>query len=178
VSIPESHVRVGFFGKLPSRGDFVRVGLSRSFACAWDRWLQTVMPPAREALGPEWDDAWSNMRAWRFSFAAGLCGASAVSGVWLSSKDRVGRNFPLLIVAECVMANDGFLDAAERIGESTIKSAWTPESLAIELCAVPSPLPSRAPSRAAICWWRPGDVHAFYGDAWPDPVVFLRMLKA
>ena len=34
---------VGFYGKMPSRGDFVRRGLPDSFVDPWDAWLQDMM---------------------------------------------------------------------------------------------------------------------------------------
>src|ERR1700753_3291837 len=43
-------IRIGFFGKLPSRGDFVRMYLSRAIVTAWDQWLQSVMPEAQAHL--------------------------------------------------------------------------------------------------------------------------------
>jgi type VI secretion system protein ImpM len=170
--------KIGFFGKLPSRGDFVRIGLSRAFASAWDHWLQTVMPPAREALGPGWHDAWSKMPAWRFSFAAGCCGAMPASGVWLPSTDQVGRSFPLLIAAECAVANDAFLDAAERLGREAISASLAPADLLQSLDAAPSPLPTAAQPAAAIHWWRTtaSSMDDHCSDTWPDAEMFLKAL--
>jgi type VI secretion system protein ImpM len=176
----EDRIRVGFFGKLPSRGDFVRIGLSRAFAGAWDQWLQAVMPEARQVLGPDWGDVWSRMPVWRFSFAAGFCGATPVSGVWLASADCVGRRFPLLIAAECATANDAFLDAAEQIGLDGIMAALTPDCLARNLTGAPQPLPAMVPVCAAMRWWRSteGAVHDHRTETWPDTDAFLGMLTA
>jgi type VI secretion system protein ImpM len=180
VSVADDRTKVGFFGKLPSRGDFVRIGLSRAFADAWDQWLHAVIPPTRQALGQSWDDAWSRMPTWRFSFAAGLCGATPVSGVWLPSADCVGRRFPLLIAAECAMANDAFLDMAEQFGTECIKAAQAPDWLAQHLHSAPPPLPAGAPASAPLCWWRTveGTVQDYCCEVWPDEGAFLRMLTA
>ena len=89
-------IRVGFFGKLPSRGDFVRSGLSRATVDSWDQWLQTVVPRAVDTLS----DRWWDMRSWRFAFGSGICGPWPMTGLFLPSADRVGRLFPLLIAVE------------------------------------------------------------------------------
>jgi type VI secretion system protein ImpM len=171
-------VRVGFFGKLPSRGDFVRVGLSRACAGAWDQWLRAVMPAARRVLGQGWGEAWSSAPVWRFSFAAGQCGATPVSGLWLPSLDRVGRPFPLLIAAECAAAHDGFLDAAERIGRGAIRDSLAPDSLEQKLRAAPQPPSATCVVGATMHWWRPpkDGVHSYCSETWPDADVFLGML--
>jgi type VI secretion system protein ImpM len=167
-------VRIGFFGKLPSRGDFVRVGLSRALASAWDGWLQGVIPKS-----PEREAVLRKAPAWRFGFGAGLCGPRAACGVLLPSADRVGRIFPLLIAAESAMATDAFLDAAEQIGSEAIRQAMPPELLARQLMDAPPPSPALAAMRAAR-WWRrigAGSVCELIGEALPDAATFLRMLS-
>lgn len=168
-------VRIGFFGKLPSRGDFVRIGLSRALATAWDGWLQEVIP----ASGDAFDAALRSAPVWRFAFGAGICGPRAACGLFLPSADRVGRIFPLLIAAESAMATDAFLDAAERIGLAAIREAMPPEMLALHLSNAPRPLPA-SDAAGVTRWWRSAataGVCEFLGDALPDAATFLRMLK-
>jgi len=105
---PNASAQIGFFGKIPSRGDFVRAGLPRSFISPWDEWLQAMLPASREALGETWQDAWMEAPIWRFLIQPGICGPDAVLGVFMPSVDRAGRYFPLTLA--CV-ANR--LDAAE-----------------------------------------------------------------
>src|SRR4051794_39585251 len=107
---------VGFFGKIPSRGDFVHAGLSSGFVRAWDGWLQRVMAEARRTLGETWPDLWHVAPVWRFALPPGQCGGQPVLGLWMPSVDRVGRAFPLTLAAEPGGRGDAFLDAAERIG--------------------------------------------------------------
>ncbi len=44
-------IPVGFFGKLPARGDFVRQGLPRSFTDTWDAWVAGALAGSRDRLG-------------------------------------------------------------------------------------------------------------------------------
>jgi type VI secretion system protein ImpM len=92
--------QVGFYGKLPSHGDFLRRRVSDGFVSAWDRWLQECMAATRSALGDQWLEIYLTSPCWRFVCAAKACGPQAVAGVMAPSVDRVGRYFPMTIVAE------------------------------------------------------------------------------
>lgn len=48
------HASAGLFGKLPSRGDFVREGLSRDFTDAWDAWWQRGLAATQLRPREEW----------------------------------------------------------------------------------------------------------------------------
>ncbi|MEM0937139.1 MAG: type VI secretion system-associated protein TagF [Pseudomonadota bacterium] len=87
----------GVFGKIPSLGDFLRVGLPAAFVTVWDTWLQAEMSAARAALGEHWTDAYMSAPIWRFSLPRGAAGERPVSGVLLPSVDRVGRQYPLTL---------------------------------------------------------------------------------
>ena len=89
----------GFFGKLPSQGDFVSRRLPWDFTEAWDAWLQAGLAQARERLGAQWLPAYLNAPVWRFALAPGLAGPSAWAGLWFPSVDRVGRHFPMTVAA-------------------------------------------------------------------------------
>src|SRR5688572_18349977 len=88
---------VGFFGKLPCRGDFLRRRVPEEFVAAWDEWLQLCLTQSREQLGDAWRDAYLAGPIWRFVLAEGVCGTGAYAGVLMPSVDRVGRCFPLTI---------------------------------------------------------------------------------
>jgi type VI secretion system protein ImpM len=169
-------IRIGFFGKLPSRGDFVRFGLSRALIAAWDNWLQEVMFASHEVFGSVLSDA----PIWRFEFGAGVCGPRRACGLLLPSADSVGRMFPLMIAAEAAMATDAFLDAVERIGVEAIRHTMPPETVAQNLNGAPRPSPARDGSRATRWWRREGtsDACELIGDALPDAATFLRMLSS
>src|ERR1700682_2800916 len=93
-------LEVGVYGKLPSHGDFLRRRVSDAFVGRWDPWLQECMAASRSALGERWLDVYLTSPAWRFSCAPGTCGPAPVVGLMVPSVDRVGRYFPLTLVAE------------------------------------------------------------------------------
>jgi type VI secretion system protein ImpM len=87
----------GFFGKIPSHGDFVTRELSRAFIDVWDLWLQAGIADSKARLGERWLDVYLTSPIWRFGLVPGICGASAWAGILMPSVDRVGRYFPLTI---------------------------------------------------------------------------------
>jgi type VI secretion system protein ImpM len=117
-------VEIGLFGKLPSHGDFLRRRASDAFVEAWDSWLRDCLAESRAALGERWLDVYLTSPAWRFVCAPGACGPAPVIGLMVPSVDRVGRFFPLTLVAElpddvCLVAvaadSSRFFDSAERL---------------------------------------------------------------
>ena len=91
---------VGFFGKLPSHGDFLERRVARTFREVWDAWLQRSLNESREALGARWLDCYLTSPLWRFFLSGGVAGAASYLGLLLPSVDRVGRYFPLTVAAE------------------------------------------------------------------------------
>jgi type VI secretion system protein ImpM len=91
---------VGFYGKLPSHGDFVSRSIATTFIDRWDSWLQAGIAQSQRDLGAGWLDLFLTSPLWRFALESGVIGASAFAGVLLPSVDRVGRYFPLTLVAE------------------------------------------------------------------------------
>jgi type VI secretion system protein ImpM len=87
----------GFYGKLPSEGDFVTRRLPWEFTSAWDDWLQQGMQASREALGAGWLERYLSAPIWRFHLAPGVCGPLGWRGLFFASVDRVGRYFPLTL---------------------------------------------------------------------------------
>ena len=87
----------GFYGKLPSEGDFVTRRLPWEFTAVWDEWLQQGMQASREALGARWLALYLSAPIWRFQVAPGVCGPIGWRGLFFASVDRVGRYFPLTL---------------------------------------------------------------------------------
>lgn len=127
--MPRPPLDVGYFGKLPSHGDFLRRRVSDAFVGTWDGWLQAGLAASRSALADRWLDVYLTSPAWRFACAAGACGSQPVVGVMVPSVDRVGRYFPLAIVAElpdgedlvaAAVEADRFFESAERLAIETL----------------------------------------------------------
>jgi type VI secretion system protein ImpM len=90
---------IGFFGKLPARGDFVRANLPEDFVAPLDGWCRESLAASRQTLGDGWEEAWMSAPIWRFLLPQGVCGPYAVFGVWLPSVDKVGRHYPFMLCA-------------------------------------------------------------------------------
>jgi len=195
----------GFFGKLPARGDFVRVGLPRGFTDPWDAWLRRVIPASRDILGEAWTAAWLEAPVWRFALPPGLCGPDAAMGLWMPSVDRAGRYFPLTLarigahIGGSGMVDPHFLSVAEAAGCAAIAEDWAPEALAAHLAAgqeadgttpagdeadgtAPAGDEAGATAPAGAMWWTAGcprrTAWTFTRPDLPDGLTFAWMLDA
>jgi type VI secretion system protein ImpM len=107
----------GFFGKLPTHGDFVHRELPEVFVNRWDAWLQDVISASRERLGQRWLDAYLTSPIWRFVLDRDVVDGMAWAGILMPSVDRVGRYFPFT-VATRIDATGGLAQIA------TVADAW------------------------------------------------------
>lgn len=89
----------GFFGKIPSLGDFVTRDLPREFLDSWDEWLQRSVAESKAALGDAWLNTYLTSPIWRFILLPGVCGKCGWAGIMTPSVDKVGRYFPLTFVS-------------------------------------------------------------------------------
>ena len=187
---------IGFYGKLPARGDFVNVGLPRSFVDPWHAWIERMLAGSRAALGEEWRSAWLEAAVWRFAFPAGLCGPDSAVGLWLPSVDRVGRYFPLTFAliapsaafGELIRGSGGFLQIAENAGRSALEDDLAPDAVAAHLGRVmDAPLvdPEHDPLLPAAddsVWWTEGaprvPARTLRLRELPDDAMFTAMLDA
>jgi type VI secretion system ImpM family protein len=124
-------MEVGLYGKLPSHGDFLRRRTSDAFVDAWDHWLQECIAASRAALTERWLEVYLTSPVWRFACAGGVCGPDGVVGVMVPSVDRVGRYFPLTLVAtlpkdvgvmNVVAHGTTFFESAERLLVATLEA--------------------------------------------------------
>ncbi|MCZ4305430.1 type VI secretion system-associated protein TagF [Zoogloeaceae bacterium G21618-S1] len=84
------------FGKLPSRGDFVKGPNQHSLTRMLDQWLSSAMELLSE--DPRWKDAYDTAPAVDFAFV-GARSRLSIIGHLRPSQDASGRRFPFLTVA-------------------------------------------------------------------------------
>lgn len=127
----------GFYGKMPATGDFVTRRLTGDFVRVWDRWLAQHLVPL---IG---SDSWPSGTALRFLAGPATFGASA--GIVLQSADRVGRRFPLSIVARLTEAPlklayaDAWFEGVEEAAFAAQRGELAPDELDAALAALPVP---------------------------------------
>lgn len=100
----------GAFGKMPTIGDFFNVNPPAGFIPIWDNWLQNGILSTSQALADRWDENYMNAPIWRFALSSGLAGQQKVLGVLMPSVDRVGRRFPLTLMAPLETEGTAVLD--------------------------------------------------------------------
>lgn len=88
---------LGYYGKVPTHGDFVTRGLPRSFIEPWDLWLQEAILTSRQQLGENWLNHYLTSPLYHFALSPGICGNSGWMGVLMPSVDRIGRYYPMTI---------------------------------------------------------------------------------
>lgn len=89
-----------WFGKLPALGDFAYRRGNERFNAAFDAWLQRAIPASRAQLQGAWTQAYLSAPLWNFALFPGVAGDECYAGVLMSSVDRVGRYFPLIVYTQ------------------------------------------------------------------------------
>jgi type VI secretion system protein ImpM len=157
---------IGWYGKIPQRGDFIVRRLPASFREPWDRWLQSAMAGSRERLGEHWRDAYLSMPAWRFALEPGVLSSQGWAGVMIPSADSVGRYFPLTVAAALppapldpvarLLAAAAWLDALEAIALSALDPGTEAEAIDTAILQQPFHAEAAAPPRPQAHWVAPG----------------------
>jgi type VI secretion system protein ImpM len=86
-------VALVFFGKLPSRGDFVRSTQQAPLTQTLDKWLTQALELM--AQDPHWKPAYDQAVPLHFAFL-GASNKAALAGHLLASTDASGRRFPFI----------------------------------------------------------------------------------
>ena len=154
MSETDSIIDLGFYGKLPTYGDFIQKRLPTDFINPWHKWLQSGMVAVREKDPDGWMTFYLNCPAWSFVLSAGICGEQAVAGVTIPSVDRVGRYFNFTMasilppkISPAVFAGTyaDWLDSLEDLALSVLEQEMDQDAIenlinnsAAELCMIPT----------------------------------------
>lgn len=188
---------VGWYGKLPTRGDFVGRGLPRPWLRVWDDWLQQGLAAAGQHLGSaRLRERLLAMPPWQCLVLPSGAGQPVWSGVVTPATDRVGRVFPLLLAeaydpaaldraglkqlqARALYAADwldrvGALSSPKEFEAGAAQlgaTAWrcAPAAAAGEDAGTVADLRAAWPTSASF-WWRPEPVGAMpapLAEGWP-----------
>lgn len=107
-----------YFGKLPSRGDFVRSGQHAPLIESLDRWQSQMLE--RLSPDPRWKLIYDAAPSVQFAILGRARGVG-LAGQWLPSQDASGRRFPFITAAAFDLADpDGFL----RLGPVALSRLW------------------------------------------------------
>jgi type VI secretion system protein ImpM len=137
----------GFYGKLPSLGDFITRRLPAQFVQPWDHWLRGSVAASQAQLASSWLDHYLTSPLWRFALSAGIAGQTGWVGVLMPSVDRVGRYFPLTLAAplppganpfRALCATD-WLGRAESIALSSLADDFDLDTFDTEILALGAP---------------------------------------
>ena len=88
-----ARAQLGYFGKIPSRGDFVKSGHNAQLLQTLDRWVAQAMELLAE--NPRWKIVYENARPMHFAFL-GSRSRLAIAGHMAASSDLSSRRFPFL----------------------------------------------------------------------------------
>lgn len=138
----------GFFGKLPTVGDFVERGLPPAFRRSWDRWLTSHIAPRLRGDTP------FPPLGQRFRLVSG--GVTA-AGLILPSRDSAGRVFPisLLLIAEGGLTNGGVDQWCDR-ALALFDPAMEPDALWAALDALAAPEVAADAGAPCLLVWSEG----------------------
>lgn len=175
----------GFFGKLPSHGDFLARRLPPEVRLGLDSWLQGALLQSRIDLGEAWLPTWLGSPLWRFAIGPGVCGDHAWTGVMMPSHDRVGRCFPLLLAAavagtpslhDCMMLHGDWFVRLEDLALSALEAGFSLDAFDAALMAqrgapkaariaAGGAAPAAAMGQRAVQAFGPGEVPALAHEA-------------
>lgn len=130
---------IGYYGKIPSHGDFVKHNLPRCFTETWDQWLQECLVHWRQSFQGDWMVNYLTMPVQRFILSAGIAGEVNWYGVLLPSRDKAGRLFPFTVCIpipstsenpiQLYGSNQAWLDKLEEAAISCLMPSFTKENL-------------------------------------------------
>ncbi|AYG63699.1 type VI secretion system-associated protein TagF [Rhizobium jaguaris] len=88
----------GYFGKVPSVGDFVFRALPVRMTEIWASQMQRWLAAARPVGGASFQKSFLTSPVWRFALARDVVSPEGWVGLFAGSIDRVGREFPFTVM--------------------------------------------------------------------------------
>lgn len=126
--------RIGYFGKIPTRSDFIKAADDVPLMGVLDQWLAQVM--SQLSQDPRWKINYDAMAPLQFAFV-GTRRRHAIAGHIVASRDQSGRRFPFLLMQRLDVP-----DAGDFIGHSPLALAplWRATAMiAQQVLAAPDP---------------------------------------
>ncbi len=90
----------GYFGKVPSKGDFVYAGVEPALRKVFFEWQEAVLTVSREQLGQQWGEKFLNAPIWHFAMTNILDEKRSHIGSMIPSVDNSGRYFFFTLLQE------------------------------------------------------------------------------
>lgn len=152
--------RLGYFGKLPACGDFVRCCDNPVLVQLLDAWLAQLMHALTAA--PRWKLQYDAMAPLRFAFV-GRHSRRAIAGRLEASGDQSQRRFPFIVMSELAIADAGAFVPCSPLALAPLWQRM--EQLAGGVVASSDPAPLLQALAAATVPLTPGDAsHAAQFD--------------
>lgn len=148
---PPQLTRIGYFGKVPARADFVKAA-DHALAGLLDQWLAEVM--SRLTADPRWKLKYDALRPLHFAFV-GTRSRRAIAGHIIASSDQSQRRFPFLTMSVLeIEAPAGFLPLSPIV----LGRLWNElEVLAARVLAEQNPAPFLHALAGAVVELDPAD---------------------
>ncbi len=184
---------IGWYGKLPARGDFVGRGLPRDWLRTWDDWLQRGLAGAALHWGEGFHERLLAMPAWHFVVLAQQPDDPSWCAAVVASADRVGRPYPLVLAQayDAAVLDGVALAQVQALGRCLVRwlngarGVFSPnefERYAARWAATPwdcvqpaavqagddvASLRRRWPAAASFWWRADAELHAPLAAPWP-----------
>ncbi|OON41288.1 type VI secretion-associated protein [Izhakiella australiensis] len=135
----------GWYGKLPTTGDFIQHRLTETTVSSWFSWIQSGLQTWHQNYSHGND--FLHAPVWNFILPATLGIQRVQLGVMVPSQDRVGRIWPLLAIqsiavdgwqpSQLNLAHD-WLFTLGRLLHDAVNQRQSPQTLASNLAALPA----------------------------------------
>jgi type VI secretion system ImpM family protein len=146
---------LGWFGKLPSYGDYVHASLPEAFRDHWSRWLGRRIFSSRLSLGDKWPRCFLQAPACRFLLSFRVSDTVKWTGIILPSYDSAGRHYPFCCVLpvdgrqEVSLPSESWYGSVESLISEGIAGNLSQEALGAKLLALPITWERLAPGSLA-----------------------------